>query len=148
MNLAAARPFIEYPPTPWWYSGLIGGYFAAIAVALFLGVDGHIVAELCVFAGAGAGAGAGVTVGVLFRWYRSRWGTWPQMSKAPPEIRRAYRFALAAVSVALLLTVVVALLSPPLATVAITFLLFTTVFWVYERRVYPAACAAVRSRLA
>ncbi len=142
LNLAAARPFIEYPPTPWWYPGLIGGYFAAIAVALFQGADGHIVAELSVF------AGAALTLGVFFRWYRARWGTWPQMSEAPAEIRRAYRLAFAGASVALLLTVVVALLSPPLAAVAVTFVVFTTSVWAYERRVYPAACAAVRSRLA
>ena len=142
LNLAAARPFIEYPRTPWWYPPLMGGYFSAIAVAIFLGVDGHGVAEFGVF------AAAIVTLGLFFRWYRGRWGTWPQMSEAPSEIRRAYRLAFTGALVALLLTVAVGFLSPPLVTVAVTFVIFTTSVWAYERRVYPAACAAVRSRLA
>ncbi len=142
LNLAAARPFIEYPPTPRWYPALMGGYFAAIAASIFLGANGYGVA------GFGVIAAAIVTLGLFFRWYRSRWGTWPQMSEAPPEIRRAYRLAFAGALVALLLTVAVGLLSPPIVTVAVTFVVFTTSVWAYERRVYPAACAAVRSRLA
>lgn len=142
LNLAAARPFIEYPPTPWWYPVLMGGYFAAIAIALFLGADGHGLVAFGVF------AAAIITLGLFFRWYRARWGTWPQMSEAPPEIRRAYRIAFAGAAVALLLSVVVGLLSPPVVTVALTFLVFATSVWAYERRVYPAACAAVRERLA
>jgi len=142
LNLAAARPFIEYPPTPWWYPALMGGYFAAIAAAMFLGANGHGVVAFGVF------GVAIVTLGLFFRWYRSRWGTWPQMSEAPPEIRRAYRLAFTGASAALVLTVAVGFLSPPLVTVAVTFVIFTTSVWAYERRVYPAACAAVRSRLA
>jgi multisubunit Na+/H+ antiporter MnhB subunit len=142
LDLAAARPFIEYPRTPWWYPALMGGYFAAIAIALLLGASGYGVAAACVF------AGAIVVLGVFFRWYRSRWGTWPQMTEAPPEIRRAYRRCLAGVSVAVVLTVIVGLLSPGVVTVAVTFLVFTTLIWGYERRVYPAACAEVRARLA
>lgn len=142
LDLAAARPFIEYPSTPWWYPALMGGYFAAIAAALLLGAGGHNLAEVSIF------VGAVLILAIFFRWYRSRWGTWPQMSEAPAEIRRAYRIAVVGVTVALLLTVVVGLLSPPAVTVAVTFIVFTTAVWVYERKVYPSACAAVRARLA
>ncbi len=142
LNLAAARPFIEYPPTPWWYPALMGGYFAATVSAILLFASGHR------FEAIGVLAGAIIALGLFFRWYRSRWGTWPQMSEAPPEIRRAYRIALAGASVAVLLAVAVTLLSPPVVAVVATFVVFTTSVWAYERRVYPSACVAVRERLA
>ncbi len=142
LDLAAARPFIEYPRTPWWYPALMGGFFAAIASSLLLGASGSDAAA------AGVLAGAMVVMGVFVGWYRTRWGTWPQMTEAPTEIRRAYRRFFAGVLVAVVVSVIVGLLSPGVVSVAVTFLVFATLIWAYERRVYPAACAEVRARLA
>ncbi len=142
LDRAAARPFADYPPTPWWYPGLIGGNFAAIATALLFGADGNTVAEVVIF------IGAVVCLLLFVGWYRSRWGTWPQMFEAPAEIRRAYRHCLAGMTVALVVAVVAGLLSPPVVTVVVTFVVFTAVIWGYERKVCPAACADVRARLA
>ncbi len=142
LNRAAARPFIDYPRTPWWYPILMGGCFSAIAAVLLLLSNGNVVVGIVL------GAVALLSLGIFFGWYRSRWGTWPRMSEAPAEIRRAYRRYFAGLFVALVLTVVVGLLSPPVVTVAVTFLVFTALFWGYERKVYPAACADVRARLA
>ncbi len=142
LDRAAALPFIDYPRSPWWYPFLMGGLFAAMGAGLFLGNRGHVVAALCVF------AAAIVSSGLYFRWYRSRWGTWPEMSEAPAEIRGAYRRYFVGMFVALVLIVVVGLLSPPVVTVVVTFLVLTALIWGYERKVYPAACADVRARLA
>ena len=142
LNRAAARPFIEYPPTPWWYPVLMGGYFAAITSAMYFGAAGNLAAELGLF------IGAILSMFFFFRWYRTRWGTWPRMSEAPPEIRRAYTVCFIASGIALALGVIVALLTSATLTVATVFVLFAGLFWAYERKVYPAACAAVRARLA
>ncbi len=142
LDQAAARPFIDYPPTPWWYPILMGGCFSATAAVLLLIYHGNVVAGIVL------GVAALVAVGIFGGWYRSRWGTWPQMREAPAEIRRAYRRCFAGLFVALVLTVVVGLVSPPVVTVVVAFLVFTALFWGYERKVYPAACADVRARLA
>lgn len=141
LDRAAARPFLDYPRTPWWYPILMGGYFAAILAAVFLIFNDNLVIGIVIeFV-------AIFTLALFVGWYRRRWGTWPRMSEAPPEIRVAYRRYFVGAFVALVLNVVVGLLSPPVVTVAITFVAFSTLIWVYERKVYPAACAAVRTRL-
>ncbi len=141
LDRAAARPFIDYPRTPWWYPILIGGYFAAILAAVFMLSNGNVVVGIVIeFV-------AILALGAFIGWYRRRWGTWPKMSEAPAEIRGAYRRYLAGVAVSLVLIVVVGLLSPHVVTVVVTFLVFTTLIWGYERKVYPAACADVRARL-
>ena len=142
LDLAAARPFIDYPRTPWWYPVFMGWYFSSIATALLLGSSGNFVAAAVVF------AGAIVAVAVFVRWYRAQWGTWPQMTAAPPEIRRAYREFYVGGAVAVVFTAVVGLLAPGAVTVAVAFVVSTALIWVYERKIYPAACAEVRARLA
>lgn len=142
LNRAAARPFIDYPRPPWWYPVLMGGFFSAIAAALVLLSRGNIAAAIALE------ALALLALGTFFGWYRSRWGTWPQMREAPAEIRRAYHRYFARLFVVVVLVVAAGFLSPPVATVVVTFLAFTALFWWYERKVYPAACADVRARLA
>jgi phosphate/sulfate permease len=142
LDRAAARPFIEYPRTSWWYPAFVGGYFTAIVAALMLQVHHHPVAMACVL------GAAVVALGVFVRWYRSRWGTWPQMSAAPVEIRRAYLRGAAAIIAAAVVTGLAALLGSPIVTTVVAFVSFTTVFWWYERGAYPAACRLVRERLA
>ena len=115
---------------------------AAMPAFVLLAADGRWVAAACVI------AGALVTLGLFFRWYRARWGTWPQTSEAPAEIRRAYGFCLAAVIVALVPIAAVGFFGTPIVTIAVTFGVYATLFWACERKVYPAACAKVRARLA
>jgi hypothetical protein len=141
LDRAAARPFIEYPKTPRWYPAFVGGYFTAIVAALVLEAHHHPVAMAFVL------GAAVVTLGVFVRWYCSRWGTWPQMSAAPIEIRRAYLQGASAIIAAAIVTGLVSLLGSAFATLLVAFVSFTAVLWWYERRAYPAACRLVRARL-
>ena len=79
---------------------------AANATGIYFLSKGNVVAGICIFLAA--------FTGFLFylRWYRTRRGTWPQMSEAPPEIKRAYYRCFAAMGVALVAIVVIGFLSP------------------------------------
>ncbi len=142
LDRAAALPFTKYPPSPRWYPLLMGGCLSAIVAALFLIFGGNrllgaileIIAVLCFI--------------LFLTWYRKKWGTWPDMKEAPIEIRRVYRRFYVAYSSAWVLIVALAFLTSPALTVAVTFSVFTALVWVYERKVYPAAAALVRARLA
>lgn len=137
----AATPFIEYPTTPSWYPALIGGYWTAMTGAILAGRHGHPVWTVVI-----ALAALVVLMGYL-RSYRARWGTWPLMSNAPAEIRRAYMTNLRGLILCVALTAVAFALAPWFVTLAVGFVSFTTLYWLYERRIYPGAVARVKARL-
>lgn len=142
LDRAAAAPFVDYPETPWWYPFLMGGYFTACLACFLLNQNGHTAL------GFGLLAVAIIAFGLWFRWYRAKWGTWPKMSEAPPEIKRAYTSALIGFVVLVPFVVAVAWFMPMGVALVATFAATTAYFWSYERQVYPAAVQKVRARLA
>lgn len=144
---AAAAPYVDYPPTPWWYPAMLAVYAAALAL-----VFGAARGQLTFFGELVAVAVLLLAVfllGAWWRWDRNRRGTWPRVwrfSSAPPEIRPVMRrwFAgfvvVLAVAAALVVWVSVWLAAPVAAVIT-----YLGVVW-YER-VFGRAAARVRERL-
>ncbi len=136
---AAATPFLDHPPAPAWYCPAAGAWSAALVLALAglagrpaLAVPAVLVLVALEFAFLG--------------WFRRRWGTWPRLRAAPPEIARAMRgYAVGAVAV-IGAVVAAAVLVHPAAGAGVALVGVTTGLWVYERA-YARAADAVRRRL-
>ena len=138
----AAAPYIDYPPTPWWYFPSIGLWVAAMIgtftwwrenAALFVGSMVILVVLEIAF----------VT------WMRRRHGALPVPGKGtpPPEIAAVWRvYALALPVIVLVVALGWWLGGVPVAS-GLAFVLVTAGLVGYERR-YARAAAAVRSRLA
>ncbi|GAA3198903.1 hypothetical protein ACFO1B_02375 [Dactylosporangium siamense] len=139
---AEAAPYIDYPPTPWWYSPAIGAWVAGMIGAftwwrsdavLFVGtLAALIVLELA-----------------FLTWMRRRHGALPMPGRGTPphEIAAAWRgYAIALPVVVVVVGFVWWLAGVPVAA-GVAFVLVTAGLAVYERR-YAAAAAKVRSRLA
>ena len=138
---AEAAPYIDYPPTPWWYFPAVGAWAAGMIgaftwwrsnVAMFLGVLAALIAVELVF----------------IAWMRRRHGALPMPGRGTPprEIAaawRGYAAGLLAVAVAVALTWWLA--GTPVAA-GVAFVLVTAGLVMYERR-YASAAAKVRSRL-
>lgn len=139
---AAAAPFIETPRIPAWHPFVMAAYFTAVFGAFLLIRDNNIVP------GAGLLLLSVCAVLVQALMTRSRWGTWPRMSEAPTEIKRAFAlYLLFAVAAATASLTVWSLLGNATGLVAL-FLTALAVVWAYEFRLYPAAARRVRQRLA
>ncbi|WP_203712085.1 hypothetical protein [Asanoa siamensis] len=138
----AAAPYVEYPPTPWWYAPVVGLWAAGMvgaftwwreSVALFLG-------SLAVL----------ILLEVLFlTWMRRRHGALPMPGKGtpPPEIAVLWRRYFGSLVVVVLVVAGGWLLGGVPVAAALAFVLVTAGLAVYERR-YAKAAAAVRARLA
>ena len=126
---AAATPFLDHPPAPAWYCPAAGAWSAALVLAL-----------------AGLAGRPALAVPAFLGWFRRRWGTWPRLRAAPPEIARAMRgYAVGAVAV-IGAVVAAAVLVHPAAGAGVALVGVTTGLWVYERA-YARAADAVRRRL-
>lgn len=142
---AEAAPFVDYPPTPWWYPPLAGLWFGAVAATMsgFYDPRADAIKVAALF---GAALLLFGLLGVFVGWYRRRWGSWPAMRKAPAEIRTAYAeygVGLAVVSVAVVGTWLLA--GRWWGIGALTVLVAALLFW-YERR-YATAARRIRERL-
>ena len=139
---AEAAPYVDYPPTPWWYHPAVGGWAAAMIatftwwrenIGLFVGSMAILIVAEFVFLG----------------WMSRRHGAFPMPGKGTPpaEIRVEWnRYFLALPIVAGLIAVVWWLLGVATAA-AVAFVVITCGLMVYERR-YAKAAAMVRVRLA
>ncbi|HXH56004.1 hypothetical protein [Iamia sp.] len=137
---AGAAPYVDYPPTPWWYFPAAGAWAASMVVAI-----------------GQAGERPGLTVGLVLvlvaaevafiGWYRRYRGTMPSFSGVPAEVARAMGgFAVGAV-VVVAVVVAATVWAGVLAGAALAFVGVTAGLVAYERR-YEAAARATRERLA
>ncbi|MEV0128754.1 hypothetical protein AB0H83_09845 [Dactylosporangium sp. NPDC050688] len=138
---AEAAPYIDYPPTPWWYSPAVGAWAAGMVgaftwwrsdAAVFVGLLAALIAVELVFVA----------------WMRRRHGALPMPGRGTPprEIAAAWRgYAAGLPVVALAVALTWWLAGAPVAA-GVTFVLVTAGLAAYERR-YAAAAAKVRSRL-
>jgi hypothetical protein len=137
----AAAPYIDYPPTPWWYSPSIGLWAAAMIgaftwwrenAALFAGsLSILLVLEL-----------------VFLTWMRRRHGALPMPGKGtpPPEIAAVWRGYLLSLPVVALVVAAGWWLGGVPVAAGLAFVLSAAGLAIYERR-YARAAASVRSRL-
>lgn len=139
---AAAAPYTYDFDTPAWYPFAMAAYFTAIAGTFPLLMVGRLVL------GTGLLALAVTAVLMLTLVLRQRFGTWPAMTGAPAEIRRVFRLLLLLALAVLLVSTMVWQLTGPLGGLAVVFLTSLAVVWAYEFRLYPAAAARLRRRLA
>ncbi|MEV4141604.1 hypothetical protein AB0J72_56795 [Dactylosporangium sp. NPDC049742] len=139
---AAAAPYVQYPPTPWWYAPVIGAWTAA-----FIGCFTWWRENGALFA---ASLAILLSAEVLFLvWMRRRHGALPMPGhgKPPVEIAAVWRGYFAG------LVVIAALVAPAWwfvgvpAAAAVAFVLVTAGLVVYERK-YAVAAGRVRDRLA
>lgn len=138
---AAVAPWIDYPPTPWWYEpsgGLLAG-----ALVFVLGEQSNLPSAWYAIALVAVVAMLGAWVGVVV----SRQGAVPRLRRAPAEfvpVIRAYfvGFALLLALVVTLYFVVDSRVAAVAAAVGASGGLY-----LYERR-FAAAAAAVRKRVA
>ncbi|MFC4555925.1 hypothetical protein [Georgenia faecalis] len=139
---AAAAPFLQTPRIPAWYPFAMATYFTAVFGAFLLLRDGRVVpgAVLLLLAVAAVLAQATLT--------RARWGTWPRLSEAPAEIRRAFALYVLLAVAAIIASVGVWSWVGAAGGLAAVFLTALAVVWAYEFRLYPAAARQVRQRLA
>lgn len=139
---AAAAPFIEYPATPWWYPLLVAGFMTAMPGGPVLIRHGHT------FLGFGVQA---LAVGALFAFltvYRKKWGAWPRMAAAPPEIKEAYRWYALTFAAGIFCCIGAWVAGGWQLGLPVIFVATFVLVWVYERTVYPRAARRVRERLA
>ena len=136
---AAAAPFVDYPPTPWWFFPAAGAWAAAMVLTVF-GISRTPALFLPVLAGLIAAEYA------FFTWYRRYRGTTPTLKNAPPEIAREMRRYFAGVVVVGAVVVAAAILTTAIVAAGLAFVLVTGGLLVYERR-YESAASEIRARL-
>jgi hypothetical protein len=137
----AAAPYVEYPPTPWWYAPSVGAWAAAM-----IGAFSWWRENAALFVGSLAALIAIETLFIV--WMQRRHGALPRPGKGTPptEIARVWRGFAAAVPVVVLLTGLVWWLISLPAAAGAAFVLVTVGLAAYERR-YAAAAARTRARL-
>ncbi|SNT44216.1 hypothetical protein SAMN05421812_10687 [Asanoa hainanensis] len=138
---ASAAPYVEYPPTPWWYAPAVGGWTAGVVgtfewwrvnAGLFLGaLAALLVVEL-----------------VFVSWLRRRHGAlpFPGRGRPPSEIAAVWRHYLVGLLVVAALVALTWWLTGPAVAAGVAFVLVTLGLAAYER-VYARAATEVRSRL-
>jgi hypothetical protein len=136
---AAAAPYVDYPPTPFWYMPAMG-LWAFAATVLFTrphtSTAVRIVGELVLLA----------AVLVLVWWQRKVRGVWPT-GKAPQEIRRVMVNFVVGVLVVIGIVLGARALTNAWIAAAVAFVIVTVgVAW-YEQA-YARASERVRERLA
>lgn len=140
---AAAAPYVSYPPTPWWYSPVIGAWFAAMLAVLAQWSRGSSFVVGLALIGL-----SGLEVGFI-RWMMKRHGAmpWPGKGTPPPEIKRLWnRYFLGGLAVVALVAAVWWQFGVWFAAGAAFVLVTGGLYW-YERA-YLVAAAEVRTRLA
>ncbi|MFG2043706.1 hypothetical protein [Dactylosporangium sp. NPDC048998] len=139
---AAAAPYVQYPPTPWWYAPAVGAWTAAfIGDFAWWRVNGALFA---------ASLGILVSAEALFLiWMRRRHGALPMPGhgKPPVEIAAVWRgYFVGVVIIAILVALAWWFGGVPVAA-AVDFVLVTAGVAIYERK-YAIAAGNVRDRLA
>lgn len=149
---AAAAPYVDFPPTPWWFPPFFGCYAAAVVACLVISrTDAPVLAQIAVI---GVVLVMVAALGMWVGWDRSRRGTWPRFwgglfgrGPTPPrELTRAMwgwviGFVVVAVGVAVL-----AFTTPWWVAPLVAFVLVTAGQAWYEV-VFARAAARARERL-
>lgn len=139
---AAAAPFTQTPRTPPWYPFAIAAYITSVAAAFLLLHDGHVLLGL------GLLVAAMTVVLTVALTIRGKWGTWPRLSTAPTEFKRAFGIYIVLALIALLISSSLwTWFGPALGLIAF-FITALIVIWAYEFHLYPAAAQQVKQRLA
>ncbi|MER7006214.1 hypothetical protein ABT297_24655 [Dactylosporangium sp. NPDC000555] len=139
---AAAAPYVQYPPTPWWYAPIVGAWTAAfIAGFAWWRENGAIFT---------AWLGILLAAEALFLiWMRRRHGALPMPGhgKPPAEIAAVWRgYFVGVAAIAVLVALAWWFGGVPVAAAA-AFALVTAGLVIYERK-YAIAAGKVRDRLA
>ncbi|WP_131105587.1 hypothetical protein [Ornithinimicrobium sufpigmenti] len=138
---AAASPFVDRPKTPWWYEAVAGLLWGALAVVVHLYAQGRSSEASAVLA-------ALIVLQIaMVAGLRRRWGVWPRMTEAPPEVRAAHRLFLLGLVAAGVVAAVLWWLLGWLAGVIAAACATALVHSLYGRWLYPRAAAEVRERL-
>jgi hypothetical protein len=138
---AEAAPYLDYPPTPWWYYPVIGAWAAGMigafawwreSIPLFVGTLAILIVLEIVF----------------INWMQRRHGSLPQPGRGRPPaeigvVWRGYFMALPAVAA---LVAVSWWLGGVATAAAVAFVLVTGGLVIYEKR-YELAAEATRARL-
>ncbi|SDE01162.1 hypothetical protein [Nocardioides lianchengensis] len=136
---AEAAPYVDYPPTPWWYPPAAGAWAAALVLTMGLAQD-HPVAAV--------GIVALIAVESAFLgWYARYHGAFPSLRRAPAEFRPAFvRYVVGVVSVFVLVGATWWLVGY-VAAGGVALVLVTTGLALYERA-FAGAAERTRARLA
>ena len=136
----AAAPYVDYPPTPWWFFPGTGLWAAGMVAAIALMAGEHVVGVLLLL------ALVGLEIGFI-RWYRTKRGVSPRLIGGPPELSPVLRtYAVGCVAVLAVVVALYALVGPVAAAVA-AFGLVSGGMAAHERS-YGAAATTIRLRLA
>ncbi|WP_144120798.1 hypothetical protein [Catellatospora sichuanensis] len=137
----AAAPYVDYPPTPWWYAPSVGAWVAAM-----IGTFTWWRENAGLFVGSLAALIAVETLFIV--WMRRRHGALPMPGKGTPpaEIAGVWRGYAAALPVIALLVALAWWFAGVPAAAGAAFVLVTVGLAVYERR-YADAAAQTRARL-
>jgi hypothetical protein len=137
----AAAPYVEYPPTPWWYAPTVGAWTAALVGTFTWWREDAVLFSVVMVALVAA-------EGVFLAWMRHRHGALPApgMGTPPPEIAGEQRRYLAALPVMALVVGLTWWLVGIPAAAGVSFVLVTVGLVGYERR-YARAAARTRARL-
>lgn len=136
---AEAAPYVDYPPTPWWYYPASGAWVAA-----YVGLLGLWDRQPVLLVGGMVALSA--VVGGWLSWYQRYHGAMPRPFRGPRELRTAY------VVYVLVSLAVVALVAGAwqvaghLAAVVTGFVVTAIGLYAYERS-YAGAARRVRERL-
>jgi len=130
---AEAAPWVEFPPTPWWYVPVASLWAGALVLALAFDSQALFLAL--------------VAAELLFlAWYRRYRGLWPT-GKAPRELRWPIVALVAGLAVAIGATLLVHDLAGPWWA-AVTMTLTTAGILAWYERAYVAAARRTQERLA
>ncbi|SCF25313.1 hypothetical protein [Micromonospora mirobrigensis] len=137
----AAAPYLDFPPTPWWYAPSIGAWIAAMIGTFIWWRENAVLftGSLVIL----------VTAEILFiHRMQRRHGALPRPGKGTPpdEIAGVWRRYLASLPVLVLVVGVVWWLVGVPAAAVTAFVLVTVGLTAYERR-YAVAAAEARARL-
>ena len=134
---AAAAPWVDYPPTPWWYFPAAGCWFAAMAAVVGGVGDNHVVDVIVLVI-------ALVAYGACIGWYRRYRGVMPH-GKPPREFWPAIGWYLVGAA-AFFVVVWFALQASIVLGTVLAFVLATGGLAAYEVA-YARAANRTRSRL-
>lgn len=139
LERAEAAPYVDYPPTPWWYYPAFGAWSAAYVALLGLWDDHSVllVAGMVLLA---------AVIGGFLGWYQRYHGAMPRPFRGPREFRPAYAFyGLGTAAVVGLVTAAWLLVGHPAAIVT-AFAATALALHGYERA-YATAARRTRERL-
>ncbi|MDF9715516.1 hypothetical protein INN71_04910 [Nocardioides sp. ChNu-153] len=144
LERAEAAPYVDFPPTPWWYFLAVPAWAAAMTTAVHLALVEDVSSWWLTL----ALVALALLVGAFVGWYGRYHGAVPSLRGSKPrEIRTAYRqYAMGAVLVLLAIGVAVATL-PWWGSAAVAFVAVGAGIGIYEVA-YSRAAAAARERLA